>query len=170
MVQGLTAQLGGRLRLMSAPGEGTSVELLLPVASSSPKRVGTPHEDTEQGPEASDSLRILAVDDDALILMNTVAMLEDLSHTVIDATSGTSALQILDREKIDLLITDEAMPHMKGSELIARARSYLPKIPVILATGYAEFQDNPGEGVQRLAKPFSQPELSRAIKTAMADI
>jgi PAS domain S-box-containing protein len=167
MVQGLAAQLGGRLRLLSQVGEGTTAELFLPVASSSPKATSTPEREMPKAPEASVSLRILAVDDDLLVLMNTVAMLEDLGHTVTEAVSGESALKILESEEVDLLITDQAMPHIKGSELIARARSHLAGLPVILATGYAELEDDPGERVERLAKPFSQQELARAIKAAV---
>ena len=80
---------------------------------------------------------ILAVDDDALVLLNTAAMLEDLGHTVLEAASGKDALEILRREpRIDLVITDQAMPHMTGSDLAAAIRAEKPDLPIILATGY----------------------------------
>ena len=64
------------------------------------------------------------MDDDALVLLNTAAMLEDLGHTVLEATSGSSALEIIRREdNIDLVITDQAMPHMTGSDLAAAIRA-----------------------------------------------
>ena len=63
-------------------------------------------------------LPILAVNDDALILMNTVAMLEELGRTVFEAYSGKEALEILRREdSVDLGVTDQAMPKMTGSDL-----------------------------------------------------
>ena len=56
--------------------------------------------------ETGRPLVVLAVEDDALVLMNTAAMLEDLGHSVLEATSGDAALEILHRESdIDLVIT-----------------------------------------------------------------
>jgi CheY-like chemotaxis protein len=71
--------------------------------------------------------------------MNTVAMLEDLGHTVFEACSGKEALDILRREdSIDLVVTDQAMPKMTGTELAKVIRNEWPDIPVLLATGYAD--------------------------------
>jgi CheY-like chemotaxis protein len=50
--------------------------------------------------------------------MNTVAMLEDLGHTVTEASSGAQALSLLRDKRIDLVITDQAMPNMTSAELI----------------------------------------------------
>jgi CheY-like chemotaxis protein len=80
-------------------------------------------------------LSVVAVDDDALVLMNTSAMLEDLGHTVFEAQSGNEALKILRRERnVDLVITDQAMPHMTGAELAEAIRAEWPHLPIILAT------------------------------------
>ncbi len=109
-------------------------------------------------------LKILAVDDDELVLLNTVAMLEDLGHTVIQANSGEEALQALaDAEAVDLLITDHAMPKMTGMQLARRVASERPDLPILLATGYAEAPPGEGEGLARLEKPFGQEQLSDAI-------
>src|SRR5262249_60803080 len=84
-------------------------------------------------------LTILAVDDDAMVLMTTVAMLEDLGHTVFEAYSGHEALEILRREdSIDLVVTDQAMPKMAGTEFAKVIKDEWPDIPVLLATGYCE--------------------------------
>ncbi|MFN7023415.1 MAG: response regulator [Pseudorhizobium sp.] len=64
------------------------------------------------------SLAVLAVDDDALVLMNTVLMLEDLGHVVDKASSAQEALEMLQRGLLpDVLVTDHVMPHMTGAEL-----------------------------------------------------
>jgi CheY-like chemotaxis protein len=94
-----------------------------------------------QAPSASSirPLTILAVDEDAMVLMTTVAMLEDLGHTVFEAYSGHEALEILRREdSIDLVVTDQAMPKMTGAELAKVIKDEWPDIPVLLATGYCE--------------------------------
>ncbi len=104
----LATQSGGALRLKSDLGVGTEVELWLPAAT---------HEAEDEAPakpstapdEPYRPLTILAVDDDELVLLNTAAMLEDLGHTVIQASRGEDALSALrEAPTIDLVITDHA--------------------------------------------------------------
>jgi CheY-like chemotaxis protein len=97
-------------------------------------------------------------------MLNTVGMLEDLGHNVMEAYSGKEALEILRREdSVDLVITDQAMPKMTGTELAKVIRSEWPDIPVLLATGYSELAPRDEIGLPRLAKPFLQRELAAAI-------
>jgi len=99
--------------------------------------------------------------------MNTSFMLEDLGHTVLTAVSGKQALETLRRgQKVDLVIADQAMPGMTGTELIEEIRKQWPDLPVILATGYAQLP--PGAAPEiKLAKPFGQDELARAVAEAL---
>jgi CheY-like chemotaxis protein len=93
-----------------------------------------------------------------------VAMLEDLGHTVFGAFSGKDALEILRREdSIDLVITDQAMPKMTGTELAKVVRSEWPNIPVMLASGYADLAQRDDIGLPKLAKPYFQHDLAAAI-------
>jgi CheY-like chemotaxis protein len=90
-----------------------------------------------------------------------------LGHQVIEANSATEALDLFRaRADIDLLITDQAMPAMTGSDLIAAIRAERPDLPVVLATGYGETPSDGNVAVHRLGKPFGQIELRRAIVTA----
>lgn len=86
MVHGMTEPSGGKLALKSKLGEGTTVELCLPVADS---EVTSPVEKAVQ-PEApkTRTFAIVSVDDDPLVAFSTCAMLEDLGHTVYSASSG----------------------------------------------------------------------------------
>ena len=111
---------------------------------------------------------ILAVDDDALVLMNTAAMLEDRGHRVSVAYSGREARALLERQRFDLLITDQGMPGMTGAELIEHVRTEHPGLPIVLATGYAELPAGLAVNVPRIAKPFHQAELLRVINDIMA--
>ena len=168
MVHGMIQQSGGQLVLRSRMGEGTTAELWLPVAAAAPGHVRQAVD-----PEALDGregpLVILAVDDDALVLLNTAAMLEDLGHTVLEATSGKSALEIIRREDgIDLVITDQAMPNMTGSDLAAAIRAEKPHLPIILATGFAELPPGADEDLPKLSKPFRQHQLADAIAKTIA--
>ena len=161
MVHGFAEQSGGRLILHSQKGAGTTAELLLPVAKTSEKAIpATPAPPAK----ALRPLTILAVDDDALVLMNTVHMLEDLGHTVFEAYSGYEALEILKREDgIDLVVTDQAMPKMTGTELAKIIKREWPDIPVLLATGYADRVRGDDVGLPKLTKPYMQRELAEAI-------
>lgn len=168
MVEGLAAQSGGWLELKSAKGQGTTAELWLPVApaaSEAPAPAPAPPSCLPAAPTGQ--LTVLAVDDDALVLMNTVAMLQELGHTVQEAPSGKEALAMLARDgSIDLLVTDQAMPQMTGAQLIEAARLVKPGLPAILATGYADLSTPLPPDVPRLAKPFDLEALSRTIVSA----
>ena len=166
MVQGLAAQSGGRMALRSSPGEGTTVELWLPLAAP-----GEGEEAAEAGaaplPPGAAPRVILVVDDDPLVLANTAAMLEDIGHTVLQAASGGEALASLGAGlRVDLLVTDQAMPGMTGTQLAEAVRARMPGLPILLVTGYADLPEGAGERVSRLNKPFTQAALAAAVAVA----
>jgi CheY-like chemotaxis protein len=162
MIHGLMTQSGGTLRIRSRVGVGTEVELWLPAAARNQAKAPVDLAQATVG--ACRPLTILAVDDDELVLLNTVAMLEDLGHTVLQANNGAEALRLLaEAPDLDLLITDHAMPEMTGVELALKAGAVRPDLPVILATGYAEPPSGDGAALARLDKPFGQKQLAAAI-------
>jgi CheY-like chemotaxis protein len=165
MVHGLAEQSGGRLVLTSTVGVGTTAELWLPTAQL--PTVAAPAE--QPAPPIGDcKLTVLAVDDDILVLLNTTAMLEDLGHTVIEASSGRQALDILRRDSdIGLVITDQAMPHMTGSQLAEAIKAERPELPIILATGYAELPSGADGRLPKLSKPFGPKALKSMIATVI---
>jgi CheY-like chemotaxis protein len=151
----------------SEPGRGTTIALWLPQAECE----DLPAEPGEAASEDADAairpeLTVLVVDDDLLVSAGTAAMLEDLGHRVVEASSGTQALEALrsGAPRIDVVITDHAMPGMTGLELARRIQETFPRMPIILASGYAEAQELADYGaVPRLAKPFRQSELAAVI-------
>jgi PAS domain S-box-containing protein len=167
MVHGLAEQSGGRLKLHSQPGQGTRIELWLPQADST-RIPGAAAHTVPSAAMGAGSLTILAVDDDELVLTNTAAMLEDLGHRVIVAPSAEIALARLARarsheERVDLVITDYAMPHVTGLALAQEIAMRQPELPVVLATGFAELPPGQGADLPRLAKPYSQAELAQML-------
>jgi PAS domain S-box-containing protein len=166
MVQGLMAQSQGKLALRSKKDEGTIAELWLPVTDAVTTDIEEEAENATSRP--SEQLSVLAVDDDPLVLMNTVLMLEDLGHDVKQANSAKEALQLLSEDSFDLLITDYAMPRMTGGELAAIVAEKWPGIRVVLATGYAELPSGSTLSCERLSKPFTQLQLEQATRQAMA--
>ena len=167
MAHGLAAQSGGQLTIESCPGEGTSVAMRLPVAAAA--TAAGPETGRQKPPlaapsETNRSLSVLIVDDDALVLEGTAAMLEDLGHTAVQALSAEQALNVLRAGRpVHLVITDHAMPGMTGAELRTAIRAQWPGLPVILATGYAELPRTEDPAPQ-LSKPFDLSTLARVIE------
>jgi len=166
MAHGFAEQCGGRLVLHSEPGKGTVAAIYLPVTdiALAPCAAG----DSYPAVRKQTALRILAVDDDNLVLTNTTGMLEDLGHVVVPASSGRDALCRLREQAIDLVLTDFAMPQMTGIQLANAVAAEWPGLPVLLVTGYAEAPAEPAGHLPRLAKPFREDQLARAIGDVMA--
>ncbi len=169
MVQGLAAQSGGLLRILSEPNAGTVVELWLPRATTAAALVVRPPESSTPIKHATEPCMVLIVDDDTLVMTGTAAMILDLGHTALEAHSGAEALDILGSGlKVDVVLTDHAMPTMTGLQLAQCIHARFPGLPIILATGYAELPVDPATlGIARLAKPCTQHEIAAAIHQAV---
>jgi CheY-like chemotaxis protein len=170
MVYGVARQSGGAAAIESEPGKGTTVALFLPRAGAQPaQRPSEPM--TAAPPPSSRAARVLVVDDDRDVREVTVAALADLGHEVTGLASGQAALDLLDRGvPIDLLIVDYAMPGMNGAEVVARARAKLPRLSMVLITGYAEAglaADLPAD-VRLVRKPFRVAELLACVGGAIS--
>jgi PAS domain S-box-containing protein len=165
MVHGLAAQSGGALVLESAPGTGTCATLWLPVSSLRPVALETVREAVPSPGRGA----VLVVDDEALVLESTAAMLEELGYEAVPAESGEAALAALERRgDVVAVVTDHAMPGMTGAALALRIRELRPGLPVILASGHAGPWPE-GESVPpRLAKPYSLGQLGTALQGALA--
>jgi len=172
MVYGMAAQSGGALHLASEKGVGTRVALFLPLAD----RVAVAQQTLQRTTrlEAPDipPLNVLIVDDDPIVLAGTAAMLEDLGHVAIPAGSGTEALlKIAGPRRVDLVITDYAMPGMNGIDLVRQILDRFPQVPAILASGYGEAScADLEQACVHLAKPFNQEELAASVIQALAPL
>jgi two-component system NtrC family sensor kinase len=164
-VYGFTRQVGGDVRIMSAPGQGTTVALLLPRADGRP---------TEQRPafdvvplrRARGDEVILIVEDEPSVLDMATENLTALGYRTIAATTATAALERLKGpERVDVLFSDVMMPGgMNGLRLAAEARRLRPGIKVLLTSGYAgEFEQRPSEELPLLNKPYDQRQLAARI-------
>lgn len=108
---------------------------------------------------------ILVVEDDKIVRTLIVDVLEELDYTVLDASDAKGALAHLgDTQKtIDLLMTDQGLPDMTGSDLAIAARQLRPTLPVLFASGYAENIEVPA-GMHIIGKPFSIDQLRDKVK------
>jgi signal transduction histidine kinase len=161
MVYGLAAQSDGATRIASRLGQGTTVELWLPVAA------GAEAGQVQAKASVVGVARfcsVLIVDDDPMVAATTAAMLEDLGHSVLVVSSGVLALNLVRSETaIDLVVTDYAMPSMTGVELARQIQQIRPSLPIILATGYADLPNTDDPGLPRLAKPYRREDLGRML-------
>jgi signal transduction histidine kinase len=172
MVYGLAAQSGGRLVLHSEKGQGTTAELWLPRAEEKPAAAVQPADNLgTPGAVPFVPRNVLLVDDDPLVLASTVSMLEDIGHSVMAAHSAQQALEmLLAGAKVDLVVTDQAMPGMTGLQLASRLQQLHPRMPLLLITGYADRTELATAGLPLLYKPFAQSALEAAIQHCLREL
>jgi len=171
MVYGFAQQSGGTLQLESTPGAGTRATIWLPEATADEQRA-EPASRAEDQPQLP-PLTILLVDDHPEVRVTTAAVLRELGHQVVEAASGADALALFDGEggRIDLLLSDYAMPHLSGTDIVAAVRELRPDLPALLITGYADADDigeRPSD-VAVLSKPFTVPDLVAALARTVRD-
>jgi PAS domain S-box-containing protein len=165
-VYGIVRQAGGTLRIASRPGEGTAVEILLPVAA--PGAAEAPGEGEAAGAAAPavPCARIMVVDDDPEVRAFLEESLRGLGHEVLALESAEEALARLEEWRPDLALVDYAMPGMNGADAARAARLIAPGLPIIFVTGYAESEKLEaalGPAVSVLRKPFAIEALSAVV-------
>jgi len=111
-------------------------------------------------------VRILLIDDDAAVLEVVALMLASQGHAVLAAGSGREGLARLERgEAVDLVLTDLAMPHMSGWDVVRAVKSSWPVTPVGLITGTPEHLAEQREVVDALImKPVTLESLRQGIR------
>ncbi|MFC5301162.1 PAS-domain containing protein [Azospira restricta] len=168
MTQGFARQSGGGIRIASAPGQGTTVQLVLPQCQ--PELPAASPEGDGAASQAGDL--VLLVEDDPAVRRVVRQQLVGLGYAVIEADNGAQALQLADAvPDIALVLTDMVMPGgINGRQLIELVRQRRPGIGVVLMSGYAEGLGNREERTLRvLDKPFSTRELADALQRALKE-
>ncbi|MFN7089782.1 MAG: response regulator [Allorhizobium sp.] len=114
--------------------------------------------------------RVLLVEDDALIRMATADMLVELQYQALEAGSAEEALDLLEREQVDIVVSDLGLPKMSGEELCREIRRRWPQIGIIFATGAnkAPELDDPRR-TALLPKPHGVVELQQALEAVTFD-
>jgi len=116
-------------------------------------------------------IKILIVDDEEIVLSFARDALEDTGYDLELAGNGKAALQKIEREYFDFILTDIRMPECDGIELARRAREISPSVGIIFMTGYANLnsaKDAIKEGAyDYIMKPFELSEIRQAVKNAV---
>jgi CHASE1-domain containing sensor protein/two-component sensor histidine kinase len=172
-VFGFVTQSGGSLQLDTAPGQGTTVTILLPRDRRRSKTARLPGDEDDGLMVANgrpDEV-VLVVEDEEQVRSITVEMLRELGYTVIEAANGEDALaELKQRPDVALLFTDLIMPGMNGRDLAALARQQRPELRVLYATGYAPDEMLGSErDLPVLRKPFESVQLARAVRQVLDD-
>ncbi|WP_051341263.1 hybrid sensor histidine kinase/response regulator [Azospirillum halopraeferens] len=166
MVYGFARQSGGMAEIDSRLGQGTCVRITLPLTTRRPSEVTT-------RPQAEDpvtrSIRVLLVEDNALVLLATVEGLKQEGFEVATAEHGVAALEILEGgAEIDVVVSDVIMPYgVSGFDLARRVRERWPDIPVLLTSGYSpESLATMGAEADAavLPKPYTPDRLAARIR------
>lgn len=116
--------------------------------------------------EAGDKKTVLVVDDNEMVLDALREHLGILGYTVISASDGEKAVDILETEKVDLVLTDLILPNMHGISLLKIAKGLSPDRPVVVMTGYGErlAREAMNTGADSyLLKPFSLAEVQKIM-------
>lgn len=115
---------------------------------------------------------ILLVDDEPMILAALRRQLRNSGYRVLSASQPSEALSILEREKVEILLSDIDMPGMSGTALVAQVRKRFPDVIRILMTGRGSMDSamraiNDGEVHRYLLKPFDEATLLGVVREAL---
>jgi two-component system, cell cycle sensor histidine kinase and response regulator CckA len=166
-VYGIIAQSGGRLRVNSAPGAGSTFAVYLPQVAD---EVSSDDEPAPPMAQSDGSETVLVAEDDDGVRTLVEVVLSRHGYKVLGARDGLEALRAADRhgEPIDLLLTDLVMPRMKGPELAEALTESQPGIRVLYMSGYADASMLPdGAAPSVVPKPFSEETIVRMVREAL---
>jgi PAS domain S-box-containing protein len=123
----------------------------------------THHVSPMMPPVTAQGLKILFVEDDDLIRTSTAELLQDLGHFVTQVSTGERAIEVLDKELVDVLLVDIGLNGMSGAALARKAREIQPKIGIVFATG----QDAPSDiaAAAILRKPYSVMAIVNVLRS-----
>ncbi len=167
-VFGITRQSHGTVKARSAPGQGTTFTVYLPLTSGADAGQAT----HRASPAAIRQRRLLVVDDDASIRGVCARILGSAGYAVETADGGPAALtRVAASPPVDLVLTDVLMPAMRGPELAAHLRREHPSVKLLYMSGYADKAIGDGTplpaGTALLAKPFDRAALLTAVHAAL---
>jgi len=170
MVFGFIKQSGGHIGVYSEPGIGTTFRLFLPrFAEDAPAVEESAATPLLHGRGES----VLVVEDNAALRRVVTRQLGELGYRVLAAENAAAGLELLERQSVDLLLTDIVMPGgINGRELARRARERWPEIKIVFTSGFSEARLNGDAGplaacTPLLSKPYRKEELASAAREAL---
>ena len=168
-VYGIVKQSDGYIWAYSEPGRGSTFKIYLPV----PREAPLPSPPEPKTTPAGGSETILVVEDEADLRALFARMLRELGYTSLEAANGEEGMAILRRHqpRVDLVVTDIAMPGMHGRELGNQVAREFPGLPVLYMSGYTD-ADVVSRGllekdVPFIQKPFTADVIALQLRRAL---
>lgn len=168
VVHGIVKSHDGAIAVTSAPGKGTTFEIFFPRIENKQTQETQTSESVSRNQEV-----ILLVDDEEMMIDVTGRILERLGFVVVTKTNSIDALEAFQEkpDEFDLVITDQVMPNMTGTELAEKLISIRADIPVILCSGFPD-KISPDElnriGIKKfIAKPISKQEIAIIVRSVL---
>jgi CheY-like chemotaxis protein len=164
VVYGIVEDLSGGITVSSNPGVGTTFQVFFPITETNETTSVTL---TDRLPTGHG--RILLVDDEKFVVEMLKEMLGQLGYEVAARYSSADALEVFqaEPERFDLVITDQTMPHMTGTDLAKQMRKIRPDIPIVLCTGFSAMIDEARAkkiGIKAfLMKPVAVQQLAEEV-------
>nr|MBC8239453.1 PAS domain-containing protein [Alphaproteobacteria bacterium] len=168
MVFGFAKQSGGHVSISSELGAGTTVRIFLPKAQGTPETEPTIEDNAKERPKGNET--ILVVEDDEDVLNFLVRALTRLDYTVVAASHGQAALEVMATSSaIDLLLTDVILPgEMSGRDIAMAFREQFPMSGVLYSSGYTrdvlKTRGQLEDGAALLRKPYRPSVLAQHVR------
>ena len=159
-VHGFAHQAGGTVEIASTLGKGTTLTIYLPRSAGGPTSTAT----GETATARTQTGTVLLVEDNPEVANASTGLLEQLGYSVRWVPNAEAALQEIENNGIDVILSDIVMPgRLDGLGLARLVRQNHPRLPILLATGYSEAAQNVRTDFPILRKPYQMHELSRAL-------
>ncbi|AGF76854.1 PAS domain S-box [Desulfocapsa sulfexigens DSM 10523] len=173
VLHGIVKDYHGFIEVESCKGIGSTFRVYFPSVKTTDEPLPVHTEKNTKAADIPGSEEILVVDDDPLLVRINGRLLGDLGYRVTEMTSSTEALEKvrLEPHRFDLLITDQTMPQLTGTELAASIMKISPKTAVIMCTGHSGLvskEDALAMGINRFVyKPIKGMELIEAVREVL---
>ena len=170
-VAGIVRSHKGAIRLVTAPGGGSTFRVLFPAMQATAAKVARPQRRKE---DLAGEGALLVVDDEQVVRDLGKRSLERQGHEVLVAVDGPAAIEAIRSHgsRIELVILDSGLPGMSGAETLTHLRELKPGLDVLISSGYSQEEAlRPFEGARIsgfIQKPYLARDLARAVKTALA--
>ena len=168
MVFGFLKQSGGHINIYSEVGVGTTFRLYLPRAFAEARPPDAPSARMPRGGNQT----VLVVEDSVGMRRIVLRQLAELGYRTLEAENATAALELLQREPVDLLFTDIVMPgKINGLALARTALERWPLLKIVLTSGFPESRltgdSGSLSGLRLLSKPYRKEELARILRESL---
>ena len=171
VVQGIVRGLGGSINVVSAPGKGTAVQVLLPCAHhGAVTAVSGPLPPAQEPQRYLPGGTILVVEDEEPLRRAVVQMLRKTGYSVIETADGSAAMEVIQAQDspIDVLVLDITIPGTSSREVYEEAKRLRPKMRMIVTSAYGEdFASNsfPSKIDHFIRKPYRLDDLMELMQS-----